>query len=420
MNKQHQDISKLLQKYLREEISTEELLIIQQWAAQSSANRKVWDSVSDTDSLLSDLRDFQSIKADSKSTLDYVLSQAEPTAAVPTEKNITPTRHLHLLRWLPYVAALLLISGLFAAYYFEQQSALQDLPPALETASKAENPNAPREGVKISFSDGNSVTLDRDKEAIQMLDKHIYYENGSGVLSAKAYRYLTVSVPKGEQFQVTLSDGSTVLLNAGSSLRYPVSFDGKARKVSLQGEGYFAITRQESKDFSGGLVPFIVDMGDKQVQVHGTQFNVNNYPSEKQTKVTLVDGKVSIHGNGEQLKEGVFLSPGQQAELTGNRAEVKRVNLHDELAWKDGLFNFEGKGLYEIMDELARWYNVEVLYRDHVPDIPFFGKAHRSEPLLSILQLLKSADITYRLTSYDDERPARLEILAKHKQTIKK
>ena len=411
-------IAQRLQKYLREDISEAEMQELQQWRQASTANQALWERLSNEDQFFNDLHDFQSIKLDSKQTLAYVLKH-QATTETPSpenEQNIVPIRQFQWKSWLPYIAAVCLLGLLFGGYYYQTQlhetKVVEEVLGNQPLKPRADEDEA---GVKITFSDGNAVTLNKDKEAIQMLGDHVYYEDGSGVLSAKAYQYLTVSVPRGEQFQVTLADGSTVFLNAGSTLRYPVAFHKDERRVKLSGEAYFNIKRQESKNHPDGLVPFIVDLGDHQVKVHGTQFNVRDYKQDPDTKITLVEGKVSVHGNAKKLQKGLFLSPGQQAAIHAQHIQVKQADLQQELAWKNGLFSFEGKGLYEVMEELARWYKVDVVYLDKVPDIPFFGMAHRSESLLSILQLLRSADITYRLVSYGEAQPSRLEILKKKK-----
>lgn len=321
-------------------------------------------------------------------------------------------------RWIPYTAAAC-IALFFIVRTFLFQPAddirILEVEGPLSQSEKL-MPEKDGDNVMLTFSDGSSVKLDDEHRGIQMLDNHIYYKDGDGLLNVEKYEYVTVSVPHGGQYQVTLSDGSIVVLNAASSLRYPVVFKGEERKVELSGEAYFTVAKQPNNVDRGELKPFIVAVGDYQVQVHGTQFNVQGYSPALSTKVSLVTGKVSVHGKGPELEKGVFLVPGLQAHMKGERVAVRKVDVQHEIAWKNGLFSFEGKKLTEVMDELARWYNVDVEYEGEVPNVSFFGRAHRSEKLIAILHLLKSADITYRLTTYDGQRKSKLVIVNKRKE----
>lgn len=321
-------------------------------------------------------------------------------------------------RWIPYTAAAC-IALFFLVRIFLIQPAddirIQEVEVALSQNEKL-TPEKDGNDVMLTFSDGSSIKLDDGQGGIQMLDNHIYYKDGDGLLNAEKYEYVTVSVPHGGQYQVTLSDGSTVILNAASSLRYPVVFNGEKRNVELRGEAYFTVTKQRSNVDPGGLKPFVVDVGDYQVQVHGTQFNIQGYSQMLPTKVSLVTGKVSVHGKGSELEKGIFLTPGLQARMHGEQVALRRVDIQQEIAWKNGLFSFEGKKLAEVMGELERWYNIDVEYEGEVPNVSFFGRAHRSEKLISILHLLKSADITYSLTTYDGQRKSKLVIVNKRKE----
>jgi len=141
-----------------------------------------------------------------------------------------------------------------------------------------------------------------------------------------------------------------------------------------------------------------------------TQFNIRDYHSEERQKVTLVTGKVSIHGPNDA---GIFLSPGQQASLSAHDMRIKNVNVEFESAWRNGLFVFENKQLVEVMQELARWYDIDVEYQGSIPQVTFFGRAYRKEKLIAILNLLKSADVSYRLISDETQKRQKLIIINK-------
>lgn len=422
MHRNRPQIIDLLQRYLREELTEEDLFVLQEWADLHPDNQKVLDKVADHDLFFEDLRQFQATRVDTKRTLQHVLEKQnidldnkelvgnkEPLVSMQSKRNWWGL-------W-PYAAAsILLLFGFFQQLNPQygdtlwrgiQQAFVAPIPQGLE-----------KQGVTLTLSDGNSIQLDDARHAIQMIDNHIYYEDGESILQGNKFQEVTINVPRGEQFQVSLSDGSTVMLNAESSLRYPVVFPEGDRKVALTGEAYFTIAKKIDPQDEKSLVPFTVDFEHYNVQVHGTQFNIRSYGDESMSKVSLVTGKVSVHGDGERLNKGVFLKPGLQASLQGNQAKVRPVNLDQEIAWKNGLFTFDNKPFQDVMGELARWYDIDVEYQGAVPNVSFFGRVHRKEPLLSTLNLLKSADITYRLLTYEGKQKKKLIIINKRKEAL--
>lgn len=422
MHRNKQQIIDLLQRYLREELTEAELFMLQEWADLHPENQKILDKVSDHTVFFEDLRDFQSIQVDANRTLQHVLKNqrqeknSKPLAEDEAPSVVTLPKRNWWGLW-PYAAAsILLLFGFFQQLNPQYGEVLwQGIQQALVSpASK----DAVKEGVTLTLSDGNSIQLADGRHAIQMIDNHIYYENGESVLQGNKFQEVTINVPRGEQFQVSLSDGSTVMLNAESSLRYPVVFPEGDRKVTLTGEAYFTVAKKVNPQDEKALVPFTVDFEQYNVQVHGTQFNIRSYGNETMRKVSLVTGKVSVHGAGDRLEKGVYLKPGLQASLQGTQAKVRPVNLDQEIAWKNGLFTFDNKPFQDVMQELARWYDIEVEYQGTIPEVSFFGRAHRKEPLLSTLNLLKSADITYRLLSYEGKQKKKLIIINKRKEAL--
>ena len=159
-------------------------------------------------------------------------------------------------------------------------------------------------------------------------------------------------IPRRGEFNLTLSDGTRVWLNAETELRYPVQFNGKERVVYLKGEAYFEVAKNKKK-------PFLVQVDDMAVKVYGTEFNVNTY---NKIETVLVTGSVSMNQGGKE----VLLKPNQKGvfDQVSGKITVADVDVLAYVSWKNGDFIFRNESLNSIMDKLSRWYGLEVLYQD--------------------------------------------------------
>lgn len=164
----------------------------------------------------------------------------------------------------------------------------------------------------------------------------------------------TITTPRGKDYEVVLSDGTEVLLNADSKLIFPVQFSGENRTVRLVGEAYFKVTKNKH-------CPFIVMTDKVATKVYGTEFNLKAYPHSG-VNVTLISGSVAVNSEGKE----VMLKPGQNAELNSNHEfEVTTVDTECYTQWKDGYFYFDNVPLIEVVRDLGRWYNVNIVIRDN-------------------------------------------------------
>jgi ferric-dicitrate binding protein FerR (iron transport regulator) len=162
--------------------------------------------------------------------------------------------------------------------------------------------------------------------------------------------YNTLVVPRGGIYRMTLADGTRAWLNAGSSARYPVTFEGETREIFVEGEVFLEVARDAAR-------PFIVHAGATATRVTGTTFNVMAYPGDRAVEVTLASGRVTVEAGGRALE----LEPGQQARVDGESLEATRreVDVERYTSWMAGMFDFEGMGLEELCERLGRWYDVE-------------------------------------------------------------
>lgn len=201
--------------------------------------------------------------------------------------------------------------------------------------------------------------------------------------------YNEVTTPNGGQYGIVLSDGTKVFLNAGSSLRFPVTFTRSERKVELTGEAYFEVVNDNR-------APFNVVTGNQTIAVLGTKFNVNAYSDERFLKTTLLEGAVRV----SNATAHVVLKPGQQSQVGtkqsgGQISVLDQVNLAEVSAWRNGLFEFNKTGIKEVMQAASRWYDVHVLYENGVPDLEISGRISRQVDFKSLIALLEFEGVKF-------------------------
>jgi len=202
----------------------------------------------------------------------------------------------------------------------------------------------------------------------------------------------TLETPKGGQYQIVLSDGSKVWLNAYSSIKFPAVFSTKSREVEMTGEAYFQVAKRTIGGTSVAQ-PFIVRANRQSIHVLGTHFNVNSYVDEHAVKTTLLEGSVAINTLRDNLKaEGsnVILKPGQQSELnsSGDLA-VSTVNVSEAIDWQKGYFAFHNEDVYQIMRKVARWYDIQVVYESSLPKDKLGGTLSRYQDVSKILDVMQ-------------------------------
>ena len=193
--------------------------------------------------------------------------------------------------------------------------------------------------------------------------------------------YQTVIVPRGGEYNLVLSDGTRVRLNADSELRFPSPFTGDERKVYLKGEGYFEVQRDTA-------APFRVVANDEIVEVLGTKFNISAYPESDKSFTTLVSGSVKV---GSCLGDkSVILKPDEQAILSHGEVLVKKVNAGDYVSWVNGRFYFENMSLEEILVQLERWYDLQVFWTsEELKFYEFTGAVWRDNTIRQTLDMIE-------------------------------
>lgn len=288
-----------------------------------------------------------------------------------------------------WAAAVVLLIASGAAFWLLQRPASQQSPAVAVQAPKKDVAPGGNKAV-LTLADGTEISLDSAGNGLLAQQGHTrVIKSGNGQLQYDAPAaagqtvYNKISTPRGGQFQITLPDGSRVWLNASSSLRYPAAFSGENRTVELLGEAYFEVAKDARK-------PFQVRVGEMEVKVLGTHFNIMAYEDEEAVKTTLLEGAVEVKKSGSVKK----LRPGQGASLhrrSGVLELLPEVNTEEAVAWKNGYIQFEGADIRSAMRQIARWYDVEVIYKGNVP-AHFRGIVPRNVPVSQVLKMLELTD----------------------------
>jgi hypothetical protein len=213
---------------------------------------------------------------------------------------------------------------------------------------------------------------------------------GNGVFAYQSVKGITQKDPEFHELinpagsivtEMVLADGTKVWLNAGSSLRYPVAFQGRERRVSVSGEVYFEVLHDPHR-------PFIAEKGDLCVRVLGTHFNMHVYEAESKQRISLVKGMVKV----SKGRNAALLRPGQQAEIADRVKVVDGVNMQQVLAWKNAQFDFgEGTGIDEVLRQVCRWYGVETVYQGNIKMQEYGGVISKK---ISLSKLLEKLELT--------------------------
>jgi len=352
---------------------------------------------------------------DKQALFDEVMREANHTEAAP-EAVVVPL-YTKWRTWLPYAAAIMVVL-LISTWYFTKSTTEKQNSVASHTTPVNDSLNTTNK-VMLTLADGTQIAVDevRDGDINNSLGAHISKQPGvivfnpSNAVSANTKDiYNTITTTRGKQYHIILPDKTEVWLNAASSLKFPLAFTGKERKVVLTGEGYFEVAKNAA-------LPFIVMANDTKVRVLGTHFNVMAYANEGAVRTTLLEGSVKVvkrepvnpDKSGQAGKENsVLLKPGEQAIALANprpngssgRALTTdhslltidhSPNLEQIMAWKNGEFRFENSSIETIMRQVERWYDLDVEYKGVIPaDLALSGVIAQREKVTQLLDILEA------------------------------
>lgn len=335
-------MGQLIAKKISGQLSAVEAQAFDDWLQESASNRQLYaDLLSEKDkaaylqqiNLIDDEAAFKEIR------------EKHDATAIPKQ---------HHWRRIVKIAAVLVIGLSFTLYIY-----LRSTPEPKIPVIATDIPPGGNRAV-LTLADGKTIDLDSASAGLlatqsgitvtKTADGRIAYEIKNTPPGKGSIGFNTITTPNGGQYQITLPDESTVWLNAASSLRYPTAFTGNERKVTLTGEAYFEVTRNEQQ-------PFIVESNGQFLEVLGTKFNINAYTNEAAVVTTLITGGIRLYNDADP--SGQLLKPGEQAIMDASEFSIKQVAVQDYTSWKDGLIVLNNADLPAIIRQIERWYDVE-------------------------------------------------------------
>jgi transmembrane sensor len=366
-------IASLIVKRMQESLSEAEQAELEAWLREDSENYLLLEEMMDVNNLNQQLAELQSI--DHEQAYERFTARVFPPAA-PVKKP---------LRKIWYFAAAAILLFIFSFRYLMNDPA----PPAPALTANEFSDISPG-GKKATLTLANGATVDLDQQetgivaregnsVVQLGDSgKLSYRSASGPSDKSTQLMHTLSVPRGGEYEITLGDGTKIWLNAVSVLQFPVDFSGRERRVRLVGEAYFQVAKNGA--------PFIVEVNGTEVQALGTEFNINAYPEKKSLQTALVSGSVKItKGELSQL-----LQPGTLATIDSTGAiTVRAADIEEVTAWKKGAFIFRNTPLSAILEQLTRWYDVEISNPSDLPNMNFTGSFRRDHGIKNILGMIE-------------------------------
>lgn len=382
-----------------------ELNELNAWRARSPLNEQLFEELTDPEKSEAAVKKMQAYDVQGK--LEAVHATQDELAIIKLHKRNRNRRMFFYL-----TAASVLLAVWLMAHYLNKPTdyrnndrfiALQDVAPGKNQATLTLS-----DGKKIKLSEATNGALAKEAGITisKAEDGQLVYEiasiprnDGSGSSSRGKEgspgnaTTNTLSTANGETYQVRLPDGTKVWLNAASSITYAAALSERGtRNLKLEGEAYLEVAKNKAR-------PFIVETSTQQIEVLGTHFNVNAYADEGRTVTTLLEGsvKVGIASAAGKPRHDVILKPGEQAINTVSKIQTVKADLTTAVAWKDGEFIFKNASVPEILRQVARWYNLEIVYQGKITTDTFTGSIDRNSNLENVLKLFETAQIKFNV-----------------------
>jgi ferric-dicitrate binding protein FerR (iron transport regulator) len=314
-------------------------------------------------------------------------------AAIPA-----PVRKMALLKRLAVAAVAFIALASVAWWWLQKGNDRHTNAPAVTLTYDA---LPGRDGAVLTLNNGQTVLLDSAANGAIHLQPGLQVAKHDSLIAYQAAGAAinetnTLSTPRGRKFQLVLSDGTRVWLNAASSIRYPAVFTGKERVVDVTGEVYFEVAKNAARPFIVNILSSQQGTSKGRVEVLGTHFNINAYDDEENIKTTLLEGRVKASvANGQS----VILKPAEQVSISQSSQLSQPIPVQTEevMAWKNGYFQFGHADIKTVMRQVARWYDVDVQYEGMITTDKFGGSIPRDATLSQVLHALEQSLVHFTI-----------------------
>lgn len=352
----------LLVKLLRNNLTEEETCLVNEWLGLSEQNRQYYAAF-------------------------RLMWEKKKKLPVDVERNYTELFHKrkgikrNIYTWCKRTAVIVLLLGtsLYMSKYYINHHVEQE-GPVVGLGTEAVLHAGDKETFVICKKEERQL-IRHEGMLIEQGEKALNYNILQDASTIKPELHV-LEVPHGGEFLVELEDGSKIWVNAESNLEYLVPFAGKERRVKLDGEAYFQVAKAD--------MPFIVEFDTYEIRVLGTEFNVRAYKDNETAVATLVNGQISLIVHGDSCT----LYPGEQAQISNEKVTVTTVNTANYIAWREGIVAFEEERLENIMNELQRWYDIDVFYdNESLKNIRFTGKIDRYKDVQVLLDKIERLEV---------------------------
>jgi ferric-dicitrate binding protein FerR (iron transport regulator) len=391
-------ITELLQRYNTGTATMAERELIERWLQENELEGNEWARMDQP------FREHW-IKETGERLLQYA-NRETGTPVVKTSPGLPRRRRFYFHLAAASVLILIAISG----WYF-MKGMRPDIPVVTNKEVIRDDIAPGSNKAVLTLADGGKIVLDDADNGVLTsqgsteVSKHgneLVYNQGlkGSAIHIPVFNMLTT--PRGGQYNLVLPDGSRVWLNAASAIKYPAAFSDDARLVEVKGEAYFEVApfiRSDKK------VPFRVKVLSEKnaqkslIEVMGTHFNINAYDEEASVNTTLLEGKVKVSSGMDSNADFAILKPGQQAQVSKDGAIkiVKDADTDEAVAWKNGLFMMSRADIAVVLRQLARWYDVDIVYEKDIPEGKITGDIPRSMQLSEVLKVLKLSGVECRV-----------------------
>lgn len=372
----HFHIAELIAKKNKGVITSSELGELDKWINEKDEHLAIYQKATNEKAMLDKLEVYSLFKGEKVwQSIDDKISETKTISFFPRK----------IMRYAAILIPIIVAVGI--SWYFTNQTE----GPELVNIDETVKPGTQKatlvlaDGAKIDLEDKN-VFSELEQGDIQVTNNQnsLLYKSLEKVKPKMTQIFNELITPRGGTYSITLADATEVILNAGSTLRFPVDFTDSVRRVYLDGEAHFKVSHIGK--------PFIVACNNMDVSVLGTTFNVSAYDDEADIKATLVEGKIKVDWNNSDAPENRILKPNDQATLSKDELsiEINEVNTSLYTSWIQGKFEFNKDNLEVVMKRLARWYDFEYEFKNNAAkNYHFTARINNDESISSILEMLE-------------------------------